>query len=100
MIDRDKESLRKPLPGERQGTSRVGAGRGSMRNTNGRMLRKRVPVLQEATTFYNIEEERDQVVNRIGNESSQEQPVVGHGSNNNKTAQKKTISGHLSNVNI
>lgn len=46
----ENNNLRKEsLPGDRQGTSGAGAGRDSMRDTGGRVLRRRAPVVQETT---------------------------------------------------
>ena len=90
MSERNQLSLGKQsLPGDRQGTSGVGAGRDSMRDTNGRTLRRRAPAIQKATPLdeEDIDEERVQVVGRIGIQSSQEHPVVGTGSRN-RTAQR------------
>lgn len=55
---------------EQKTTSRVGSGNDSTRNTNGRTQKKRTPVVQEATAFYDINKDTDQVISQVGNQST------------------------------
>lgn len=55
-MDNVRKDEIEPLPGDRQGTSGAGAGRDSMRNASGRVLRRRAPVIQQSTAHDNEEE--------------------------------------------
>lgn len=49
METRSRKRIQESLPGERQGMSGAGAGHDSMRGVGGRALRRRTPVVQQAT---------------------------------------------------